>query len=204
MYIPLKIVMGNRWPGHQIHALITALVLCPTTARHKKLKDYTTTVHIQYVHTHMDPKVENTRKTMLQVTNVHTTINTQVYFMPWGRCRPLSCLPQTDLTTVTAWLSLVEFCLFFFSGSSKRREVMFLTAEHANRTSSSSDSLGGREDGKGEGGQGASMGRENRESGEGGRMEGEHFSASIFRSKYYASCVLWCHFTMEWHRRTYF
>ena len=108
------------------------------------MEEYTTPVHIQYVHTH-ELKVEiRTRKTMLQVTNIRTTINTQVYFMPWARCRPLSCLPRTDLTTVAAWLPLIGFCLFFFSGSSKRREVMFFTAEHANRTSSSSDSLGGR------------------------------------------------------------
>ena len=43
---------------HQIHTVVAALVLCPTTARHKKLKEYTTPVHVQYVHTHMNPKVE--------------------------------------------------------------------------------------------------------------------------------------------------
>ena len=138
---------------------------------------------------------------MLQVTNIRTTINTQVYFMPWARCRPLSCLLPTDLTTVTAWLSLVGFCLFFFSGSSKRREVMFFTAEHANRTSSSSDSLGGRTGrARREGGSTGRAGRDDMKGG--GRTEREHFRASIFRSKYYASRGLWCHFTMEWHRHT--
>ena len=78
---------------------------------------------------------------------------------------------------------------------------MFFTAEHANRTSSSSDSLGGstgraRREG----------GRENKESREGGREGGQKGSTlvpqSLDQNNYYASRGLSCHFTMEWHKHT--
>ena len=104
-------------------------------------------IRVQQVHmhcTHMEQRNTyiRTRENMLKVQ--HATINTQVYFVLCFRYCLLGCLSRTLPTVATAWLSLVVCCLFSFSGFMRRREVVFLTAEHASRTSSSSSSLGGK------------------------------------------------------------